>query len=73
MKTKGTMWSILIIVQSAERNWNSHEQGHNPIWKVYRMTRKNLKISKEAFDELKADKPPGVTWDYYLTEIRTVE
>jgi len=34
--------------------------------------RKNLKISPEAYDELKADKPDGVTWDYYLTEIRTV-
>lgn len=35
--------------------------------------RKNLKLSEEAFDELAAEKPDGVTWDYYLTEIRTVK
>lgn len=35
--------------------------------------RKNLKISPEAYEELKADKPEGVTWGYYLTEIRTVD
>lgn len=35
--------------------------------------RKNLKISEEAYEELKADKPSGVTWEYYLTEIRTVD
>jgi len=35
--------------------------------------RKNLKVSKETFDQLKAEKPDGVTWDYYLTEIRTID
>jgi len=35
--------------------------------------RANIKISREAFDELASDKPDGVTWDYYLTEIRTVD
>lgn len=34
--------------------------------------RKNLKVSPEAYRKLKAEKPDGVTWDYYLTEIRTV-
>lgn len=35
--------------------------------------RKNIKVSQETFEKLKADKPDGVTWDYYLTEVRTVE
>lgn len=35
--------------------------------------RKNLKVRPETFEELIADKPDGVTWDYYLTEIRTVD
>jgi len=35
--------------------------------------RKNIKVSKEAFEELKDEKPPGVTWDRYLTKIRTVD
>ena len=35
--------------------------------------RRNLKVSDETFQQLKADKPDGVTWDYYLTEIRTVD
>lgn len=35
--------------------------------------RKNIKVSEEAFQQLKDEKPEGVTWDYYLTEIRTIE
>lgn len=35
--------------------------------------RKNLKVKPETFEELKAQKPEGVTWDYYLTEVRTVD
>jgi len=34
--------------------------------------RKNIKVSEETFDKLKEEKPDGVTWDYYLTEVRTV-
>lgn len=36
------------------------------------MTRKNIKVSQETFDQLETEKPDGVTWDYYLTKIRTV-
>lgn len=32
--------------------------------------RKSLKISEDTFDELKADKPSGVTWDYYLSRLK---
>jgi hypothetical protein len=35
--------------------------------------RKQLKVTAEDFAQLKAEKPEGVTWGYYLTEIRTVE
>lgn len=28
--------------------------------------RRNIKLHSEAFDKLKANKPAGVTWDYYL-------
>jgi len=35
--------------------------------------RANIKVDRETFDRLKDDKPDGVTWDYYLTQIRTVE
>ena len=35
------------------------------------MTRKNIKVSEDVFTELREDKPDGVTWDYYLTEMRT--
>lgn len=35
--------------------------------------RKNIKVSEETFEELKEEKPGGVTWDYYLTEVRTVD
>lgn len=35
--------------------------------------RRNIKVSTDTFEMLKADKPDGVTWDYYLTEIRTIE
>ena len=34
--------------------------------------RRNIKVSADTFDQLKADKPDGVTWDYYLTELRTL-
>ena len=34
--------------------------------------RRNLKVSDKAFQQLKDEKPEGVTWSYYLTEIRTV-
>lgn len=37
------------------------------------LARKNIKVSAEAFEQLKGEKPDGVSWDYYLTEIRTVE
>lgn len=36
-------------------------------------SRKNIKVSESTFEELKEEKPDGVTWDYYLTEIRTVD
>lgn len=28
--------------------------------------RRNIKLNSEAFEQLKANKPKGVTWDYYL-------
>ena len=34
------------------------------------MARKNLKLSEQTFNELKEDKPSGVTWDYYLTALK---
>lgn len=37
------------------------------------MGRKNIKVQSDEFDELKSEKPDGVSWGYYLTEIRTVE
>ena len=37
------------------------------------MSRKNLKISEESYEELIKDKPDGVTWGYYLTEMRTLD
>jgi len=36
------------------------------------MARKNIKVSEDTFEQLKEEKPKGVTWDYYLTEVRTV-
>ena len=36
-------------------------------------TRKNIKVSPERFEQLKADKPPDASWGYYLAEIRTVD
>lgn len=33
--------------------------------------RKNIKLDPEAFEQLSEDKPDGVTWGYYLTEMRT--
>lgn len=35
--------------------------------------RKTIKVQSDEFEELKAGKPDGVSWGYYLTEIRTVE
>lgn len=35
--------------------------------------RKNIKVSPETFEQLSEEKPDGVTWDYYLTEIRTTD
>ena len=35
--------------------------------------RRNLKVSDKAFQQLKVEKPAGVTWSYYLTEIRRVD
>jgi len=35
--------------------------------------RANIKVSTAEFERLKDEKPEGVTWGYYLTEIRTVE
>ena len=35
-------------------------------------TRKNIKVHPETFEELKEEMPNGVTWDYYLTNVRTV-
>ena len=32
-----------------------------------------ITVDTETLEVLKQDKPDGVTWDYYLTEIRTVE
>lgn len=37
------------------------------------MPRKNIKIPEVMFEELENEKPDGVTWGYYLTEIRTLE
>jgi len=35
--------------------------------------RANIKLPQDAFDKLKADKPDGVTWKYYLVELRTMD
>ena len=35
-------------------------------------SRKNIKVSEDEYERLKEQKPEGVTWGYYLTEIRTV-
>lgn len=37
------------------------------------MARKNIKLSEEDFEKLEAEKPEGVTWGYYLTELRTMD
>jgi hypothetical protein len=34
--------------------------------------RKTIKVSESEFEELKDEKPDGVSWGYYLTQIRTV-
>lgn len=35
------------------------------------MPRKSIKVNEETFEQLKDEKPDGVTWGYYLLEIRT--
>ena len=35
--------------------------------------RKNIKVKPETFEQLKKEKPDGVDWSYYLTEIRTID
>jgi len=35
--------------------------------------RATIKIPQDEFERLKADKPTGVTWARYLTEIRTID
>lgn len=35
--------------------------------------RKNIKVSPERFEQLKAEKPDGTDWGYYLVEVRTVD
>ena len=35
------------------------------------MSRKNIKVSQEQYEQLAEDKPDGVTWGYYLTDMRT--
>jgi len=35
--------------------------------------RRNIKVQQAEFERLKTDKPDGVSWGYYLTEIRTVD
>lgn len=37
------------------------------------MARKNIKVNEDEFEQLKEEKPPGVSWGHYLTEIRTVD
>jgi len=32
--------------------------------------RANIKVDRDTFQALKDDKPSGVTWDYYLLQIR---
>jgi len=34
--------------------------------------RRTIKVQDDEFQRLKADKPDGASWGYYLTEIRTV-
>ena len=36
-------------------------------------TRRTIKLQDDDFQTLKADKPDGVSWGYYLTQIRTVD
>ena len=36
-------------------------------------TRRTIKVKDDEFQRLKADKPEGVSWGYYLTQIRTVD
>jgi len=35
--------------------------------------RRTIKVSAEQFDRLKDAKPDGVTWGYYLTELRNLD
>lgn len=34
-------------------------------------SRANIKVSEETFEKLKAEKPKGVTWDYFLLQAVT--
>lgn len=34
------------------------------------MTRKNIKVSEDTFETLESDKPDGVSWDRYLTDMQ---
>jgi hypothetical protein len=34
-------------------------------------TRINLKLHEDTFEQLKSDKPDGVTWDYYLLTLHS--
>jgi len=36
-------------------------------------SRANIKVPRDAFQQLKENKPDGMTWRYYLVEYRTPE
>ena len=52
----------------AHTHYTYCEQHTRPMTK-----RKNIKVKPETFAQIDAEKPEGVTWDYYLLEIRTVD
>jgi len=35
-------------------------------------SRRNIKVQAEEFQQLKDAKPEGVSWGYYLTQMRTL-
>lgn len=35
--------------------------------------RRNIKVQPGEFEELSEEKPAGVSWGYYLTELRTLD
>ena len=37
------------------------------------MSRKNIKVNEDEFEQLADEKPEGVSWGYYLTEVRTID